>query len=231
MGSIGEVVRRVRKIRNLRQRDVTDGMDGYDTGNLSRFERGAQHISELKLRQIAVILEVPLSVLYALAEYEHDFSALEFEQLLKSEEKNYTPEFLKGGVETHRRLPLISWVQAGTWVEMPSDVSHVEEWWDTAALVGERAFALRVRGDSMVNPYGAPSIPEGSVVIVDPDTAPLNGSIIVAALDETNEATLKKLVIDGPNTYLKPLNPSYRAIEVDKACRVLGVVKRVEADI
>ena len=61
------------------------------------------------------------------------------------------------------------------------------------------AFALRVAGDSMVNPLGFPSIPEGSIVIVDPDGIAENGKIVVARLEDSVEATLKKLVINGPH--------------------------------
>lgn len=31
------------------------------------------------------------------------------------------------------------------------------------------SFALRVKGDSMENPSGKKSIPEGAVIVVDPD--------------------------------------------------------------
>lgn len=57
-----------------------------------------------------------------------------------------------------------------------------EEWVYTTALVSEMAFALRVRGDSMTNPLGSPSIPEGSIVIVEPDiidTECINGKSLL----------------------------------------------------
>jgi SOS-response transcriptional repressor LexA len=59
----------------------------------------------------------------------------------------------------------------------------------------------------MTNPNGLPTIPEGATVIVDPDVEPLHGKIVVARIDGTNEATVKKLVIDGPQNFLVPLNP------------------------
>ncbi len=67
----------------------------------------------------------------------------------------------------------------------------------------------------MTNPNGAPSIPEGSLVVVDPDygnTYDVNGKIVVAQIMGSTEATLKKFVIDGPIKYLVPLNPNYRVL-------------------
>lgn len=86
----------------------------------------------------------------------------------------------------------------------------------------------------MTNPNGTPSIPDGSLVVVDPDfggASEANGRIIVAQLDGSNEATLKKFVIDDPFRYLVPLNPSYKMLEVNGNCRIVGVVKQVIMDL
>ena len=136
------------------------------------------------------------------------------------------------GLKIRSRIPLISWVQAGEWSEIfdSFELSEAEEWRESTARVSSQAFALRVKGDSMTNPYGTPTIPDGSVVIVDPAVRPESGSIIVARLDEQKEATIKKLVIDVSNKYLVALNPNYRSIEIDDNCTIIGVVKKVEID-
>ena len=130
-------------------------------------------------------------------------------------------------------VPLISWVQAGEWTAMVSDFEQGEitEWQATTAKVGPNAFALRVLGDSMVNPIGFPSIPEGSIIIVDPESYAENGKIVVATLEEAAEATLKKLIIDGPHRYLKPLNPDYKPMQINKNCVIVGVVRQVISDL
>lgn len=126
------------------------------------------------------------------------------------------------------RIPLISWVQAGAAVEVfdPYSKGAAEDWITSGATVGSRAFALRVNGDSM-----EPLIPEGSIVIVDPDVEPVNGSIVVARFEEAREATLKKLVIDGDERWLKPLNPAYSARKIDGECQLVGVARKVEIDL
>lgn len=132
-----------------------------------------------------------------------------------------------------KAVPLISCVRAGHWLEAsdPYAPGHAEEWRETTAKVGPRAFALKVVGDSMQNPTGSPSIPEGSIVIVDPDREATSGKIVVAKLLESDEVTLKKLVVDGPNVYLKPLNPDYKTIQVDGKLKVIGVVVKYEFDL
>ncbi|WP_444897922.1 LexA family protein [Microbulbifer sp. SSSA005] len=130
------------------------------------------------------------------------------------------------------RVPLISSVQAGAWAEIVDNFQpgEADEWRETTARVGSNAFALRVEGDSMTSPTGI-SIPDGAVVIVDPDAEYTNGSIVVAKLVDVQEATIKKLVIDGPNKYLKPLNPNYAPIPINGNCRIVGVAKKVEIDL
>jgi SOS-response transcriptional repressor LexA len=138
------------------------------------------------------------------------------------------------GPPIRAKVPLISWAQAGTWTEIADAVEPgtVSEWRETTATVSPNAFALRMAGDSMVNPHGSPSIPEGSVIIVDPEVEPESGKIVVVKLKGSQEVTVKKLVLDGPNVYLAPLNPNYRPIQVsDEDYTIIGVALKVEFDL
>jgi len=42
-------------------------------------------------------------------------------------------------------------------------------------------------------------------------------------LTDSNEATFKKLVIDGAQKYLKGLNPAWPMVPVNGNCRIIGV--------
>ena len=100
--------------------------------------------------------------------------------------------------------------------------------------VSPEAFGLVVRGESMTNPNGLPTIPEGSTVIVEPNYGTIDdlyGKIVVAILDGTAEATVKKLVWDGPNRYLMPLNPAFKPIEINGNCRIIGKVIQVTQNL
>lgn len=145
----------------------------------------------------------------------------------------YGTEFEGTLITKMRRVPVISWVQAGQFTECKTAdlFSDVDKWVETSLRIGDSSFALEVKGDSMTNPNGLPTIPEGSTVIVDPDVEPLHGKIVVARIDGTNEATIKKLVIDGPQKFLVPLNPRYPNIPINGNCLIIGVVKGVQYEI
>ena len=145
----------------------------------------------------------------------------------------YGTEFEGNLITKMRRIPVISWVQAGQFTECKAAevFSEVDKWVETSLRIGDSSFALEVKGDSMTNPNGLPTIPEGATVIVDPDAEPLNGKIVVARLDGTNEATVKKFVIDGPQKFLVPLNPRYPNISINGNCLIIGVVKGVQYEL
>ena len=124
----------------------------------------------------------------------------------------------------HRVAPVISWVQAGEWSEAvdlhhPGQGDSYEPIPDTA---GAHVFWLRVVGDSMTSQAGV-SVPEGHLILVDPDVEPMNGSLVVAKLEDSQEVTFKKLVIDAGQKYLKPLNPNYKTTPINGNCRIVGV--------
>lgn len=140
-----------------------------------------------------------------------------------------TPELLfgdsfKGMYSPGEKYPLISWVSAGAWSEAtePYTLKEVEEWYESDAHVEGAAFWLRVQGDSMTSPVGL-SIPEGMMVLVDTGKEAKNGSLVIAKLTDANEATFKKLVIDGGQQFLKGLNPAYPLIPINGNCKIIGV--------
>jgi repressor LexA len=87
----------------------------------------------------------------------------------------------------------------------------------------EDAFALRVRGDSMINA----GIFEGDVVIVSPNQKGNNGDIIVAMLDD--EVTVKRLEMKNNSVKLLPENEEYQPIQINEksSFSIIGKVKGV----
>ncbi len=122
-------------------------------------------------------------------------------------------------------VPILSWVQAGAFcsngdIPLPEEV---DERIPSPVRVGGRAYAVRVKGDSMVSRDGGRSYPEGTVLIVDPDVHPDAGKRVVARIGD--ETTFKELVRDAGQWYLKPLNPQYRMIPVTEEVIICGVVR------
>ncbi|AYL16396.1 helix-turn-helix domain-containing protein [Pseudomonas syringae pv. actinidiae] len=125
------------------------------------------------------------------------------------------------------RYPVVSWVAAGSWAEAvepyPSGASDEHEISDYKAK--GPAFWLTVKGDSMTA-ITAPSVPEGSQILVDTRADVRPGKLVIAKLADSNEATFKKLVEDGGVRYLKPLNSAYPTVQCSDDCRIIGVVVR-----
>jgi SOS-response transcriptional repressor LexA len=122
------------------------------------------------------------------------------------------------------RVPLISWVQAGFWMEQDfvRDLNEVEAWFPSPKKVGGRSFALRVRGASM-----EPKFQDGDIIFVDPDVPADHGRNVVAMVVDTGETTFKHLIVEGSYRYLMPLNkdwPGPKFMEVDDNVRICGVV-------
>ncbi|HBC7441665.1 TPA: helix-turn-helix domain-containing protein [Morganella morganii] len=123
------------------------------------------------------------------------------------------------------KYPVLSWVQAGAWNEACEayTLNEIDEWYESEIGIQGAAFWLKVEGDSMTAPIG-PSIPDGSLVLVDTGREPVNGSLVIAKLTDSNEATFKKLIIDGSSHFLKGLNPAWPLMAVNGNCKIIGVV-------
>jgi repressor LexA len=83
---------------------------------------------------------------------------------------------------------------------------------------GERVFALKVQGDSMIEA----GILEGDLAVVRAQEQAEPGQIVVARLN--GEATVKKLVRRGTKLWLQPANPRYESIAVEGETRIVGRV-------
>ncbi|MCA7012494.1 helix-turn-helix domain-containing protein [Dickeya dadantii] len=132
---------------------------------------------------------------------------------------SYAAEYKPG-----KRYPLISNIQAGAWAEAiePYTVDQIAEWYESDAHIQGEAFWLKVSGDSMTAPAGL-SIPEGTLVLFDTGRDAINGSLVIAKLSDSNEATFKKLAVDGGQRYLKGLNPNWPIIPINGNCKIIGV--------
>ena len=111
------------------------------------------------------------------------------------------------------QIPLIGTVTAG----LP--ILALENREGTISWDGDPScFALRVRGDSMINA----GILSGDVVVVRPQPTADDGQIVVARLED--EATVKRLRRRNGQIWLMPENEAYAPIDGTYA-QIVGVVK------
>jgi repressor LexA len=81
-----------------------------------------------------------------------------------------------------------------------------------------RTFALRVRGDSMIDAH----ILDGDIVILEDRKDVQNGDIVAALID--GETTLKRYVMEHGRPYLKAENPLYPNLVPARELRIQGVM-------
>lgn len=136
------------------------------------------------------------------------------------------PTNVEPGPDMRGKVPLISWVRAGSFCEAadPFVPGDAERWMECPVNHSETTFALRVRGDSMTAPHGnGRTYPEGCIIFVDPEKrSPVNGDRIVACLDGSHEVTFKVYKNEDGRQWLQPLNPTHEPIR--EPFKVLGTV-------
>lgn len=142
-----------------------------------------------------------------------DLLTKDLEAMERSPVANVTPVDFK-----IRKVPLISWVAAGVWKE--SDCN--DEWSEVISIfdTGEKGYALRVEGESML-----PRYQPNDIIFVNPDMEPSVGKRVVAACSDGT--TFKEVAAgDGGKWILKALNDQWqpRYIPLDESCYIIGVV-------
>lgn len=112
------------------------------------------------------------------------------------------------------QIPVVGMVTAGV------PILAVENQEGTIPWNEPGCFALRVRGDSMVNA----GILSGDKVVVRPQQTADDGQIVVARIDD--EATVKRLRRRNGEIWLMPENENYEPIDGTNA-ELIGVVRGV----
>jgi SOS-response transcriptional repressor LexA len=112
-----------------------------------------------------------------------------------------------------RMVPVLDYVQASEWTAsaQPYPITErAEILWTRLPQLSQRAFALVVEGESMIDEFYP-----GDIVIVDPEVPPRPGDYVVAKLSEEETVTLRKYRPRGhdesgtPIIELAPLNQDY----------------------
>lgn len=121
-------------------------------------------------------------------------------------------------------LPVYGSIAAGypDGIEPSGEIGRIQVDATTAGVRrGGRAFALKVRGESMIDA----GILDGDIVIIEPGQ-PRSGDIVAALID--GETTLKRFIKkDTRAPYLKAENPNYPQLHPVVEMMVQGVAKAV----
>lgn len=125
-----------------------------------------------------------------------------------------------GGNDEDNEIPLLGTVAAGQPIE--AILNH-----DSISIPKDmqghgRTFALRVRGESMIED----NIQDGDIIIVASQKTAENGQMVVALIDG-NVATVKRFYRESDFIRLEPANPQFNPILIKspEEIQIQGVVK------
>ncbi|MDT1887764.1 peptidase S24, partial [Acinetobacter baumannii] len=125
-----------------------------------------------------------------------------------------------------RPVPVISWVAAGSFspIETVLKDTEIEEYLPPNRRCGKNGYALKVVGYSM-----APTFLPGDRIYVNPDIQTFDlktDDLVIVACAGESEATFKKLIIEGNEKYLEPLNTKWpeQIIKLTEGCKLVGKV-------
>ncbi|WP_104470379.1 LexA family transcriptional regulator [Acinetobacter indicus] len=123
-------------------------------------------------------------------------------------------------------IPLISWHLAKEWIDQDTSLQghHVYEWHPANQKCGENGYVLSVQGHSM-----APKFEPGDRIYVKPniqtDELKTDDFVIVSCAGD-DEPSFKKLIIEGKDCYLQPINPNWpdQIAKLTDDCKIIGKV-------
>ena len=122
-------------------------------------------------------------------------------------------------------VPLLGTVTAGKPITAIEDIEGYISFKTNKRYDG-RLFALRVRGDSMINA----AILDGDTIVVEQCSSAENGQIVVALVDGS-DATVKRFYKENGHYRLQPENDSMQPIipdEVSILGRVVAVIRYID---
>jgi len=136
------------------------------------------------------------------------------------------------GASAYRRVPVFTTIPASFGAGSQAVVLEYDEVETTriheSKLNGDtEAFALRVKGDSMVEA----GILEGDLVVVSPNTPHRSGDICVVRISG-GEHSIKRIVLQDDMVILQPCNSNYEPIVIEEGSKddlhIYGKVVHVE---
>jgi len=125
-------------------------------------------------------------------------------------------------------VPVAGRIAAGLPIELADQPDEQIEITTDIADPSKDLFALRVKGDSMVDDLVA----DGDIVIVERRQEAQRGQMAVVHLRDRNAATLKRVYPEGEQVRLQPAHPTMQAFYVDASDvevqgRVVTIIRRV----
>lgn len=200
---VGSRIKEMRKSRKMTLKELGEHI-GLSESNTKRYEDGQIKTVGIDIiKKIALALDVPASYLTGWEEIP------QYQKL-----SNYVPIAKK-------KIPLLGEIAAGQPIYADE---HIEEFLPVDDEV-KADFALKIKGDSMINAQ----INDGDIVFIRQQSDVDNGQIAAVLIDDS--ATLKRVYHVNGGLQLQAENPKYFPMIYGKnncdECRILGLAVAV----
>lgn len=134
---------------------------------------------------------------------------------------SFTPKFSKlmGDPADTNKIPLLTWHEAAEW--QPSDIKNSSSKYsliESSTITMQDGYALKIEDD-----YDG-KFSKGTILIVNTKATPKHRDYVIVTHTDKSFTSLKRLIIDGENKYLKPIDPELKTIEFTPEYTICGVV-------
>ena len=187
---IGNKIRSFRKEKNLTAEDLANKL-GISRATITRYETGVRNTNQDVLYRLADILGVSIN---------------DFFPSINGQPTNVHP--LSKNIV---KVPVIGQIAMGMPITAEQNIEGydaIELQYDTPA---DELFELECEGHSM-----EPTIPNGAIGLFEVTSTVEDGEIAAVQVDHDSEATLKRIQHAKGQILLKPDNPAYPTLTIDK---------------
>lgn len=184
---LGDNIKKYRKASSYTQKDLANLLKVKPT-TVASWEQGRNKPLMDKVTKLTNIFGVSLT------------------DLVGNDQENEVTDYFS---KKPRMVPLIGTIAMGAPITAEQNIEKYIPEYMMDRYADDTLFALRCHGDSMY-----PLIPDGATAIIRQQTDVEDGE--VAAVLINGEATLKKVLHVGKTVVLRPANPDYKDIILDK---------------
>ena len=109
---------------------------------------------------------------------------------------------------TQKRMPIIDWDAIGSWItDKNSIINNCKDWVSTEKKISDNSYCIKIISDSFGIVFR-----KGSKIIVDPDKGFVDGDFIMVINTNTQKSTIKKVLIDEDEVYIRSVNPELKKL-------------------